>query len=305
MLNARPQPVSLVFRTVLTVAVMASALAGCGRSPLSTPETAGTDGFEAAKVQRVPATTYYQKVQTLTGKALLSGLNKLIVYGHRDLKYDTARDHMFATVHDADGDDIVQDVYTGKRVPGVTDRTSAFHRGLNAEHCWPQSLGAKEGHAKSDLHHLFPADAGANSQRNNLPFGTVVAKATMLPDFLGDGLHSRLGDGATGVTVFEPRADHRGDVARAMFYFYTRYAAATRATTALSLTNFKLEHDTLLAWHQADPVSAAEKARNEAIYRLQGNRNPFVDHPEFVKRIAKFPTTLASTGAPAKESDEL
>lgn len=305
MLNARPQPVSQVFRTVLTVAVMASALAGCGRSPLIAPESAAADGFEAAKVQRVPATTYYQKVQTLTGKALLSGLNKLVVYGHKDLKYDTARDHMFATVHDADADDIVQDVYTGKRVPGVTDRTSAFHRGLNAEHCWPQSLGAKEGHAKSDLHHLFPADAGANSQRNNLPFGTVVGKATMLPDFLGDGLHSRLGNGASGETVFEPRADHRGDVARAMFYFYTRYAAATKATTAVALTNFKLEHDTLLAWHQADPVTAAEKARNEAIYRLQGNRNPFVDHPEFVKRIAKFPTTLATTGAPAKESDEL
>ena len=121
----------------------------------------------------------------------------------------------------------------------------------------------------------------------------VVANAIMLPDFLGDGLHSRVGEGETGLTVFEPRADHRGDLARAMFYFYTRYAVANRANGSLALTNFRLEHDTLMKWHQQDPVNAAEKARNEAVYRIQGNRNPFVDRPEFVKRSGKFPLTLS------------
>jgi endonuclease I len=235
-------------------------------------------------------TKYYQGIgASLTGKALINALHKLVDKQH-EFEYDAARDKMFGAVDDLDNDNIVQDVYTGRRVPGVTDRNSAFQRGLNAEHCWPQSLGAKDGPARSDLHHLFPADAGANSQRNNLPFGEVIkGEGTMLPDFLGDGLHSRMGTGAAGQNVFEPRADHRGDVARAIFYFYVRYAVGGAKTPVPILTtNFKLEHDTLLRWAVQDPVSPKEKLRNEAIYKYQGNRNPFVDHPEYIKRIGKF-----------------
>jgi endonuclease I len=295
--NARPQPVFLVTRAALTAAVAVWALSGCGQMAVVGSPTSPEAMEAAAKKKQSPAKdtlaptaagTYYSKVNALSGKALLNGLHALITKGHKEFEYDTARDHMFATVNDLDGDNVVQDVYTGKRVPGVTDRKTAFHRGLNAEHTWPQSMGAKEGPAKADLHHLFPADAGANSQRNNLPFGTVTAKAVMLPDYLGDGLHSRMGENAAGVQVFEPRADHRGDVARAALYFYTRYVVGAKLDQALSIANFRVEYETMLKWHAADPVSALEKARNEAVFKLQANRNPFIDHPEYVKKIGNF-----------------
>lgn len=285
--NPRSTPVSLVLRATLPAAMAALVLAGCGRGLPGGAEA--PDAAFGALGKGSPITSYYKSITTsMSGKVLMNALTKLVA-GQKEYSYDDARDKMFASVDDLDNDNVVQDVYTGRRVAGVTDRKSAFQRGMNAEHTWCQSMGAKEGPAQADLHHIFPVDAGANSSRNNLPFGEVLpGEGTMLPDFLGDGLHSRMGRGSAGKDVFEPRADHRGDVARAMFYIYIRYVNGAKNLGAFRLDNFKLEQDTLLRWAVTDPVTAAEKARNEAIYHVQGNRNPFVDHPEYIKRIGKF-----------------
>ena len=86
-----------------------------------------------------------------------------------------------------------------------------------------------------------------------------------------------------GTKVFSPRASMRGDLARDQFYFYTRYRRDQ--PDDYSLDNFRVSLPTLLRWNKEDPVDDAERARNEAIFEEQGNRNPYVDHPAYVDRI--------------------
>jgi endonuclease I len=169
-------------------------------------------------------------------------------------------------------------IYIGRSLDHVTGTKAAFQngKGLNAEHTWPQSKGAV-GPAKADLHHLFPADAAANSRRGSFPFGEVTQATWAIGG-------SQLGTNASGQQVFEPRAQQKGDTARALLYFYTVYGLDGRADTS----NFRLEEETLKRWSQEDPVTATEVARNDAIQAVQGNRNPFVDHPEWVAAVGKF-----------------
>ena len=219
---------------------------------------------------------YYAPAEGLQGQQLLQALNS-IVSTHVDLGYSHGRDVMFGQVDDLDNDDVVSGVYTRRSLSGVTNRTNAYRNGtgLNAEHTWPKSKGAGGGPAKADLHHLFPTDIKTNSKRSSFPFGNVVN-----PEYQNGG--SQLGRNAQGRTVFEPRDDHKGNVARALFYFYTVYGRQA------SLANFRIEEPVLHQWHQQDPVDALERARNEEIFKYQKNRNPFVDRPEFVSQIGRF-----------------
>jgi endonuclease I len=254
---------------------------GCGRATETTTVRTAWGAIASA-------TNPYSAVEGLKGAELMKGLHHLTRKSHRALGYDRARDAMFATIDDPTGKDHVLDVYCGRAGRGVTDRKTAYHRGLNAEHTWPQSMGAKQEPAKSDLHHLFPADADTNSQRNNHRYGVPDHVIETLPSYLGDGLNSRVGTSLDGATVFEPRADHKGDVARAIFYFYARHAYGAGPLSNVKLDNFRKEFATLWNWHFQDPPSLKERTRNAAIERAQGNRNPFVDRPEFVQRIGHF-----------------
>jgi endonuclease I len=274
-------------RNLTPLLVMTALLAGCGAHGIApTPQQASV--LEAQKkAQKATLDQYYGALpQAAPGNRYLALLQKAIA-PHKDLGYDHGRDLMFGQLDDVTNADTVVDVYSGRTFHGVTDTKTAFERGLNAEHTWCQSMGAKDV-AKDDLHHLFPVDAGANSTRNNNPMGEVKKVIQLLPDFYGDNQHSRLGTNANGVTVFEPRDSHKGDVARAIFYFYVVYGSFDGKPSKIDLTNFKLEHDTLLRWHQQDPPSSWEIQRNNLIYKLQGNRNPFIDHPDWVGRIGRF-----------------
>lgn len=193
---------------------------------------------------------------------------------------------MFAEVDDTDGDNVVTCLYTGKRASGVSDRSTASKASLNAEHTWPQSKGAVDA-AKSDLHHLFPSDMETNSKRSSFPMGEVASPLWTAPDFGNLGDQSRLGNNTAGVTVFEPYDGEKGNVARALLYFYTCYAVGA-GTGGPSLENFSVEWSTLVRWHQLDPVDDTERARNDAVYRVQGNRNPYIDRPEFVSQVGSF-----------------
>lgn len=253
----------------LASVLLTGAIAGCGSNGYTQPLLSKTIGISTSK--QAPA-NYYQAAQGLQGQALRQALAE-IVTKHKDLGYSRARDIMFAEVDDLDENDIVECDYTDRRIEGVTDRNSAYQggKGFNAEHTWPQSKGA-EGIAKSDLHHLFPTDCEANSKRSSFPFGEVVTV-----EWSAGG--SKLGRNAQGVTVFEPRDDQKGNTARAILYFYTVYGQRA------DLSNFRVEEAVLQKWHQEDPVTDADRARNDAVYRFQGNRNPFVDHPEFVQAL--------------------
>lgn len=210
-------------------------------------------------------------------------------YTHVSLGYDLARIHLMGSIsliNHNDGTYAVHDVYCdvdkderdfkGGQSPGPNRVPDASV--LNTEHTWPQSrFGGRFGKnmQKSDLHHLYPADNQMNSIRGNNPFGEVQNNEKPLKcsaSRFGKSVASR------GVEVFEPPRNHRGNVARALFYFSVRYEMPIDSA----------QETVLRKWHQEDPIDEEETYRNEAIHRVQGNRNPFIDHPEFVDMIADF-----------------
>jgi len=264
---------------VLTAAslLLATSLTACGPYQGMQPYASGATA-STITLRQAPS-DYYRSAEGQKGQALLRSLSS-IVSRHKELGYDRARDVMFAEVDDLDNNNVVECDYTNRALQNVTDRQSAYRNGagFNAEHTWPQSKGAV-GVAKSDLHHLFPTDCNANSKRSSFPFGDVVTV-----EWTDGG--SKLGKDARGVTVFEPRADQKGNTARALFYFYTVYGQQA------DLVNFRQEAATLAKWHVLDPVDATERARNDAVYTYQGNRNPFIDRPEFVSAVGNFLPTL-------------
>lgn len=253
-------------------------VAGCGSHPGATAARIPASAL-GARAKAAPA-NYYAAAEGQTGQNLLRALNQ-IVARHKDLGYDGARDVMFKDVDDLDNDNVVTDIYLGRVMEGITGRASAYQNGngMNAEHTWPQSKGA-EGVAKSDLHHLFPADVKANSTRGSWPFGEVAA-----PTWQGGG--SALGTDKQGNIVFMPRPQQRGNTARAIFYFYMVYGLNGGIDTG----NFRIEESVLKRWHKEDPVDALEAARNDKVMVAQGNRNPFVDHPEWVEAAGSFLAT--------------
>lgn len=225
---------------------------------------------------------YYAPAQGKEGVALLRALHGLSETYHRVRTYENARSMMFRVVEDLDDDDVVTDLYSGQAVKGVTGLTTATKKGLTTEHVWPQSEGAKEA-ARSDMHHLRPAFQSLNSHRSNLPYGEVKNPTWANEPVKGVNELSMVGTDESGAKVFAPRASMRGDLARDQFYFFTRYHGDR--PEGYSTGNFRHSLATLLKWHADDPVDDAERARNEAIFRLQGNRNPYVDRPGYVDRI--------------------
>ena len=247
------------------------------------PVACAPPGFRADTA--LPA-GYYGTAEGKTGAALLAALDRIVCRA-RVLGYNAARDSMYSYVEDPDNNDLLADVYVG-RVARVYNRASADTADFNTEHSWPQSRGAVDDPAMSDIHHLFPSDEIANTRRSNLPFGVVVGTPTWTSDDPdSDGDVSKQGLNAQNVQVFEPRNAKKGDIARAIFYFYTRYNS--RRTPNYSLQNFNIEEATLRQWAAADPPDAFERQRNSLAFRAQGNRNPFVDHPEYVAAVGDWP----------------
>jgi deoxyribonuclease I len=218
---------------------------------------------------------------------LYRDLTLAVKKGHVTHTYDVARDFMFSTLDDRDNNNKVKDVYLGKTFSDVTNSKNAYNRGkgLTAEHTWPQSLGAGVTPAQSDLFALFPVETIANTVRNNHPFGEVKKIIKPLEDADGDGNYAKLGYDATGTIVFEPPSEHKGDVARALYYFYFRYHTISDKAGPFTVINFRREIPTLRQWSKSDPVSRIEKKRAEQITAFQGNINPFVAHPEFIEQL--------------------
>ena len=136
----------------------------------------------------------------------------------------------------------------------------------------------------ADQHHLFPTHQdGANGIRSNHPLGNV----SNVQDTFGD---AKFGTDASGNIVYEPRDEHKGDAARAILYMMIRYDDIDGYDWGLSAINSASSQDpqdlnVLLDWHNQDPPSSWEIARNDYTQSIQGNRNPFVDHPEYVNYI--------------------
>ena len=230
---------------------------------------------------------YYNLAEGRTGTTLLQALHQ-IIDDQRVLGYNAARDSLYGFIEDQDNDNNIIELYVGDVRDSVLDRPSALLADLNAEHSWPQSLGAENDPAMSDLHILFAADETANNRRSNHPYGEVTGDTLYItPLVTSQAERSILGLNAARDTVFEPRASKKGDIARALLYFYVRYNY--QRTPNFTLANFTIEEATLIEWARQDPPDAYERARHNLIYRAQGNRNPFVDRPEFLDAVGDFP----------------
>ena len=184
------------------------------------------------------------------------------------ISYKDAKKRMFKKNGLDDQDGKVYSVYSNDFKPAGK---VPFHREMNAEHTWPKSKGAKKKPAVSDLHHLFPCESEINSVRSSFPFCEVSRVVV-------DGGKSVLGTDEDGSTCFEPPKEHRGNVARAMFYFATRYQMRIDPK----------QEAWFKKWHKEDPVDSSEIERNEAISRIQRNTNPYIDQPELVDFISDF-----------------
>ena len=203
----------------------------------------------------------------------------------RTLGYGPGRDTLYARV-EAFPDGVVEGVYTGYRValpPGVDPSSYLIGRGINAEHTWPQSLGAADEPQRSDMHILYASKENVNAARGNDPYEEI-------PDAQTQTWYRRTEQRSTVPTDsidawsedadgrFEPREGVKGDIARAIFYFASVYESAAAA----GFLEEQLE--TLLAWNAQDPASADEAVRSGLIQRHQGSPNPFVLDPDLALR---------------------
>ncbi|GAB4369774.1 MAG: hypothetical protein Kow0042_11630 [Calditrichia bacterium] len=212
------------------------------------------------------------------------------------LGYSQARIFMFTDLDNHN--DSVTCVYTGYRI--FLDHTSsdpiqqALAAGINTEHTWPQSLGAT-GQAKSDLHHLFPTRDFVNADRGNDPFSEIPDAETdrwyrlnLYQSSIPTAYIEEYSEKDFDLSRFEPREDHKGNVARAMFYFYTMYKDQANAQDP---TYFPLQKETLRAWNTLDPVDSLEIQRTLRIAAQQdGKPNPFILDTTLIGR-AYFPLT--------------
>ncbi|MHC5023541.1 MAG: endonuclease I family protein [Planctomycetota bacterium] len=224
-------------------------------------------------------------------------LNEMLATNDNTSFSTTAKRHVFNDV-DNRPDDSIECRYSGTTVTlGLKDGHLWPRRadGVQVEHTWPSkaewSVDADHFERNSvpgaDLHHLFTVRQGPNGSRGDKEFGEptqnvvelrVNANGTLNKTGGGTATGSFRGQDDAGVTVFEPRDEHKGDAARAVFYMSVRYWMAIPEEMEA----------TLRRWHERDPPDAAERARNDRIEAIQANRNPFVDEPDLVELIEDF-----------------
>ncbi|GEM_PF-559124 len=244
---------------------------------------------------------YYNSANGLTGASLKTALSTIITSGHQDKGYSGLWTGYKTTDIDKnyENDGSILDIYSEKPSgtdpykynPGTNQCGTYSVEGncYNREHIVPQSLFNESSPMVSDIHFIRATDGKVNGMRSNYPFGKV-GTATFTSK---NG--SKLGNSASsgyGGTVFEPIDEFKGDVARMIFYFVTRYQSKLSSFSTGNMLGSSAfpglqtwELNVLLAWHAQDPVSQAEINRNNASYTYQGNRNPFIDNPNYVSQI--------------------
>ncbi len=203
--------------------------------------------------------------------------------------YDGARSAMYSNI-DKRSDGRVYCVYTGFN---QNSANTTFLNPINAEHTIPQSWFSENEPMKSDIFHLYPTHGNVNSARSNKPFDEIPDNETNTW-YTGNstGITSTSSIPSTNIddysendsNSFEPREDHKGDVARSAFYFFTMYDISSTSGKTINSVIADGDLETLYEWHINDPVDAWEQQRNERIAAVQGNRNPFIDYPEIACR---------------------
>ncbi|MFT2092848.1 endonuclease [Paraglaciecola sp. 2405UD69-4] len=258
---------------------------------------------------------YYDSVNTQSAQTLRDSLHQ-IINDHQRFPYTSSATDTWDILEQADEnpDDPTQiiSIYTNRTYPKAGGGNSHYNR----EHAWPKSYGfpdnGSDNYPYTDAHHLFLADSGYNSSRNNKPYAECDYECT---EKVTTANHNRGGDdnesnwtkgsGATG--SWETWSERKGDAARALMYLAVRYEGGVHSVTGkpepdLILTdnrtliersntgeNLAIAYmglkSTLIQWHKDDPVDAFERRHNDTVFTFQGNRNPFIDHPEYVSCV--------------------
>ncbi|MFD9704098.1 endonuclease I family protein [Lentzea sp. NPDC059081] len=246
----------------------------------TTPPTSTTTTTTTTTPPPSSCESYYTAACGKTGTALKSALNG-IIKNQTKLSYDQVWDALKSTDQDPANSNNVILLYSGR-----SQAKSANGGGVddwNREHVWAKShgdFGTATGPG-TDVHHLRPEDVSVNSARGNLDFdngGSAVAEA---PGSYADG------------DSFEPRDAVKGDVARMLFYMAVRYEGndgyvnlEVNNSVSNGTAPYMGKLSVLKQWSQQDPPDAFEKRRNQVIFdSFQHNRNPFIDHPEWVAAI--------------------
>lgn len=234
--------------------------------------------FKVDSGEESPLDTYYLDAFGKEGQALKTALHE-IIDDHTQLSYDQAWEALRETDEDPNNPNNVILFYSG------LSRSKTLNGGNNGdwnrEHTWAKShgdFGTSKGPG-TDIHHLRPTDVQVNGSRGNLDFDNGGSSVKICTECKSDS------------DSFEPPANVKGDVARILFYMATRYEAGDRVDLELNekVNNgkdpFHGKLSVLLEWHKQDPVDEFERNRNNVIQKWQGNRNPFIDHPEFAELI--------------------
>ena len=229
--------------------------------------------------------TYYQDAWGEDGDDLREALYDIISV-HSKLPYSSSSTDTWDVLKVSDADPAnasnVRLIYAGVSVNGPQEYNGG--NGWNREHVWPRSLGGFTTSAGvgTDVHNLKPADGGLNSLRSNHEYDDLGTGGSAV-NYNGNATGNRFNASAG---IFEPRDDIKGDLARIIMYMDVRYEGAggepdlvLREALNSGGTTFAVL-STLLDWHFQDTVSAFELRRNHVIDSMQGNRNPFIDHPE-------------------------
>lgn len=275
---------------------------------------------------------YYAGTENLSGYALKTRLHNIISAKNYNWHYDDLKSLYGQTDidryydYDASNNTYLLDIYSNNpsgttayhyTLNNIISSASAEGLGWNREHMMPQSSFNSAYPMYSDLFFVVPTDARINQLRSNYPYGK--AGSTVYYNFTNGSKQALNGTPNATYTgrVYEPIDEFKGDVARALLYFAVRYEGKlnsfnystnandpTKDQNPLNGTEEKAYEDwyvaMLLNWHQQDPVSQREIDRNNAVFSIQKNRNPFIDHPEWVSQIwSQTPDNIAP-GAPSQ-----
>ena len=234
---------------------------------------------------------YYTSIDGTKGGAALKTALYNLIKNHQQISYGSGTSSTWGAFYTTDavienGQRRVLDMYSNeKRYFG--DKGSAVS-GMNIEHSVAKSWwGGGNNNAYCDLHHLNPSDQNANSRKSNYPLGeltsvswdngvTFVGKANI--------------DGSSQ-NAYEPCDEYKGDFARTFMYMFTCYQDLTWEYTWMNYENSTYPTlkpwavELLLKWHKQDPVSEKEVNRNNAVYAVQGNRNPYIDYPQLADYV--------------------
>ncbi len=270
-----------ILLSLLTLSAPADVIAaGNQPSTYSDASNSGTRDVVCTTLSGTGAADYYTgsyTYATLSGQsesALLQSLRKLMTDTHKkNSSYADCKNMATKTDCQNENGKIVL-IYTSKE---VTFDDFKGGNGWNREHVWPKSLGGYEtSGAGADLHHIRPSDNKVNGTRGNKKYGNVDGGNPVK----GGSLVGNMVGGHSSGSYFEPLDNVKGDLARICLYMYVRYGGDSRYSCSKITTIFQ-SVDVLLEWMELDPVDTWEMGRNEVVEAYQGNRNVFIDYPEY------------------------